>query len=119
MSEPIAAPADQAGDILTFSIVARDKPGVLVRIALVFARRGFNIESLAVSPGAIAGFARMTITSRGHARVLEQIIKHLAKLIDLEKIRPLRARASALEDLTSPQTELLEKMTARNFVTVP
>ena len=39
----------------TFSLVTRDKPGVLVRIALVFARRGYNIESLAVSPGATQG----------------------------------------------------------------
>jgi acetolactate synthase I/III small subunit len=45
----------------TFSLVTADRPGVLVRIALVFARRGYNIESLAVSPGAMEGFARLTI----------------------------------------------------------
>lgn len=67
----------------TFSLVVADRPGVLVRIALVFARRGFNIESLAVSPGAVEGFARMTITSRGHLEAREQILKQLAKLIDV------------------------------------
>jgi acetolactate synthase-1/3 small subunit len=67
----------------TFSLVTRDKPGVLVRIALVFARRGYNIESLAVSPGATAGFARMTILSRGDPENTEQIIKQLDKLIDV------------------------------------
>jgi acetolactate synthase small subunit len=72
-----------SSDSHTFSLVVQDKPGVLVRIALVFARRGFNIESLAVSPGAIGGFARMTIVSRGDPEVLEQIIKQLAKLIDV------------------------------------
>lgn len=70
----------------TLSLVTRDHPGVLVRIALVFARRGHNIESLAVSPGATDGYARMTITSRGKAQTLEQIIRQLAKLIDVVDI---------------------------------
>lgn len=72
---------DQA--LHTFSIVTKDLPGVLVRIALVFARRGYNIESLAVSPGAKPGFSRMTITSRGSTQNIEQIKKQLAKLIDV------------------------------------
>lgn len=72
---------DQA--LHTFSIVTKDLPGVLVRIALVFARRGYNIESLAVSPGAKPGFSRMTITSRGATQNIEQIKKQLAKLIDV------------------------------------
>jgi acetolactate synthase-1/3 small subunit len=67
----------------TFSLVTRDKPGVLVRIALVFARRGYNIDGLAVSPGATEGFARMTIVSRGDPENSEQIIKQLAKLVDV------------------------------------
>ena len=67
----------------TFSLVTRDRPGVLVSIALVFARRGYNIESLAVSPGASKGFARMTIVSRGAPENVEQIIKQLDKLVDV------------------------------------
>ena len=67
----------------TFSLVTADRPGVLVRIALVFARRGYNIESLAVSPGAVEGFARMTILSRGDPGNVDQIVKQLAKLIDV------------------------------------
>ena len=67
----------------TFSIITKDLPGVLVRIALTFARRGYNIESLAVSPGARSGFSRMTITSRGAPSNIEQIKKQLAKLIDV------------------------------------
>jgi acetolactate synthase-1/3 small subunit len=66
-----------------FSIVTHDHPGVLVRIALVFARRGYNIESLAVSPGVKPGFARMTITSRGDAQNVDQIVRQLAKLVDV------------------------------------
>ena len=67
----------------TFSLVTSDRPGVLVRIALVFARRGYNIESLAVSRGGAEGFARMTILSRGDPENSEQIVKQLAKLVDV------------------------------------
>lgn len=78
---PNLAPSPHA--LHTFSIITTDHPGVLVRIALVFARRGYNIESLAVSPGAKPGFSRMTITSRGAPQNVEQIQKQLGKLIDV------------------------------------
>jgi len=67
----------------TLSLFVNDKPGVLVRVALVFARRGYNIESLVVSPSAEGGFSRMTITCSGALDALEQIIKQLAKLVDV------------------------------------
>ena len=68
----------------TISILVRNKPGVLVRIALVFARRGYNIESLVVSADAVnAQFSRMTITCSGDPDTLDQIIKQLTKLIDV------------------------------------
>ena len=67
----------------TVSLGTRDHPGVLVRIALVVSRRGSNIESLAVSPGAVEGFARMTIVSRGDPNNADQILKQLAKLVDV------------------------------------
>ncbi|MEY4575876.1 MAG: hypothetical protein RL701_579 [Pseudomonadota bacterium] len=76
----------------TFSIITKDLPGVLVRIALVFARRGYNIESLAVSPGARIGFSRMTITSRGATENVDQIKKQLAKLIDVVYVTDHRDR---------------------------
>jgi acetolactate synthase-1/3 small subunit len=77
----------------TFSIITKDLPGVLVRIALVFARRGYNIESLAVSPGARSGFSRMTITSRGATQNIDQITKQLAKLIDVVYVTDHRDRS--------------------------
>ncbi len=75
----------------TISLLVANKPGVLVRVALVFARRGYNIESLVVSPAlsvvgveSTAGqFSRMTITCSGDVETLEQIIKQLEKLIDV------------------------------------
>jgi acetolactate synthase small subunit len=60
-----------------------NRPGVLVRVALVFARRGYNIESLVVSPAAKEDFSRITITCTGDLETLEQIIKQLAKLVDV------------------------------------
>ncbi len=68
----------------TMSVLVRNQPGVLVRVALVFARRGFNIESLVVSADPVnADFSRMTITCSGDPETLEQIIKQVAKLVDV------------------------------------
>ncbi len=74
-------PASRA--IQTISLYVNNKPGVLVRVALVFSRRGFNIESLVVSPAAEGRFSRMTITSSGDPETLDQIIRQLAKLVDV------------------------------------
>ncbi len=67
----------------TISLYVSDQPGVLVRVAMVFSRRGYNIESLVVSPAAVRGFSRMTITCSGDASILEQMIKQLSKLVDV------------------------------------
>jgi acetolactate synthase-1/3 small subunit len=67
----------------TISLYVHDRPGVLVRVAIVFARRGYNIESLVVSPSATEGFSRMTITCSGDPATLQQIIRQLAKLVDV------------------------------------
>lgn len=67
----------------TISVLVANKPGVLVRIALVFARRGYNIDSLVVSPTLNPKFSRMTITAKGDLETLDQIIKNVNKLIDV------------------------------------
>lgn len=77
------AATNPRADMHTISLFVNNKPGVLVRVALVFARRGYNIESLVVSAGADAQFSRMTITCSGNPQILEQIIKQLAKLVDV------------------------------------
>ncbi len=76
-------PVRTEAQIHTISLFVNNSPGVLVRVALVFSRRGFNIESLVVSPGAEGRFSRMTITCSGEVETLEQIIKQLAKLVDV------------------------------------
>ena len=70
-------------DIHTLSVLVANKPGVLVRVALVFARRGYNIDSLVVSPSVDPRFSRMTITAQGDPGTLDQIIKQASKLIDV------------------------------------
>lgn len=78
------SPLTPAAPAHTISILVRNKPGVLVRVALVFARRGYNIESLVVSADVANGeFSRMTITCSGDPETLDQIIKQLTKLIDV------------------------------------
>ena len=67
----------------TISIYVTNKPGVLVRISTIFSRRGFNIESLVVSPALDGRYSRMTITSVGDPKVLDQIIKQVQKLVDV------------------------------------
>lgn len=67
------------------SIYVANKPGVLVRVSHVFARRGFNIDSLVVSTGKDPRFSRMTITCTGNKETLEQIIKQVSKLVDVIK----------------------------------
>ena len=69
--------------IHTISFLVANKPGVLVRVALVFARRGYNIDSLVVSPSVNPKYSRMTITASGDPQTLEQIIKQSAKLVDV------------------------------------
>ena len=78
------ATGSHSAPVHTISIMVRNKPGVLVRIALVFSRRGYNIESLVVSTDVADGeFSRMTITCSGDPVTLEQIIKQVTKLIDV------------------------------------
>ena len=67
----------------TISMLVANQPGVLVRCAQVFARRGFNIDALVVSPSVNPKFSRMTITAQGNPEDLDQIIKQTAKLVDV------------------------------------
>ncbi len=67
----------------TISVLVANKPGVLVRMAQVFARRGYNIDSLVVSPTQGQEMSRITITAKGDPETLDQIIKQVAKLVDV------------------------------------
>lgn len=68
------------------SVTVRDQPGVLVRIAGLFARRGFNIESLSVAQSETPGLSRTTFVVHGEDDTIEQVQKQLQKLIDVIKV---------------------------------
>jgi len=73
----------------TISVLVEDEAGVLTRIAGLFARRGFNIESLAVGPAEQFGVSRITMVVPGDDHIIEQLIKQLYKLINVRNVRDI------------------------------
>lgn len=83
----------------TLSVLVEDKPGVLARVAILFARRGFNIESLAVGPTEVPEVSRMTIVVNVEKSPLEQVTKQLNKLINVLKIVELDPETSVQREI--------------------
>ncbi len=83
----------------TLSVLVEDKPGVLARVAALFSRRGFNIESLAVGPTEHPTVSRMTIVVAVEGLPLEQVTKQLNKLVHVLKIVELDPEASVQREL--------------------
>lgn len=73
----------------TVAVLVENNPGVLARVAGLFSRRGFNIDSLAVGRTDDPAISRMTIVVEGDERTLEQVTKQLHKLVDVIKITDL------------------------------
>jgi acetolactate synthase-1/3 small subunit len=74
----------------TISVLVEDKPGALTRIATMFARRGFNIDSLAVGPTERAGVSRITMRVDCSQHSLEQIEKQIHKLVNVLRVTELQ-----------------------------
>ncbi|HEX3825970.1 MAG TPA: acetolactate synthase small subunit [Sporichthyaceae bacterium] len=85
--------------IHTLSVLVENKPGVLARIAGLFSRRGFNIDSLAVGPTEHPEISRMTIAVNVEGNPLEQVTKQLNKLINVIKIVELEPASSVQREL--------------------
>ena len=83
----------------TLSVLVENKPGVLARVASLFSRRGFNIESLAVGPTEHDDVSRMTIVVNLEDQPLEQVTKQLNKLVEVIKIVELDGAASVSREL--------------------
>ena len=83
----------------TLSVLVENKPGVLARIAGLFSRRGFNIDSLAVGPTEHPDISRMTILVNVEELPLEQVTKQLNKLVEVIKIVELDAGTSVQREL--------------------
>jgi acetolactate synthase-1/3 small subunit len=81
------------------SILVENKPGVLARVAGLFARRGFNIGSLAVGPTDDPSISRMTLTVDGALHPIDQVTKQLHKLVNVIKIRDLEPEDTVSREL--------------------
>jgi len=83
----------------TVAVLVENRPGVLTRVAGLFSRRGFNIESLAVGVTENADTSRMTIVVSGDDNVLEQVMKQLNKLIDVIRVSDIPREDSVNREL--------------------
>ncbi len=83
----------------TIAVIVENKSGVLTRIAGLFSRRSFNIDSLSVGATDNPDYSRMTITVQGDEDVLEQVIKQLSKLINVIRISELAPGESVEREL--------------------
>lgn len=97
------------------TVLVNDQPGVLQRVASLFGRRGFNIESITVGQSEEQGLSRMVIITEGDNQTLEQIEKQLYKLIDVIKVvdlssKPMVSRELALIKVKAEPAERIEIM---------
>ena len=83
----------------TLSVLVENKPGVLARIAGLFSRRGFNIDSLAVGPTEHSDVSRMTVVVDVEELPLEQVTKQLNKLVEVLKVVELERSASVQREI--------------------
>ena len=94
----------------TLTALVEDKPGVLNRIASLFRRRGFNIESIAVGGSEQPGLSRMTVVVKGDSAAVEQVRKQLDKLINVVKVTDITEEEIVARELalikvkTTPST---------------
>ena len=84
---------------MVLSVLVGNTSGVLSRVAGLFSRRGYNIDSLTVSETENPSFSRMTIVVQGEDEILEQIHKQLSKLVDVKEITELKESSSVCREL--------------------
>jgi len=99
LEELEAAGQFRTGRKHVLSIMTENKPGVLARVAGLFARRGFNIDTLAVGPTDDPTISRFTITLDGAVHSIDQVTKQLHKLVNVLKIRDLEPEETLAREL--------------------
>ena len=99
LEELEAAGGIRTGRKHVLSILVENKPGVLTRIAGLFARRGFNIDTLAVGPTDDPTLSRITLTLDGAMHPIDQVTKQLHKLVNVIKIRDLEPTETVAREL--------------------
>ncbi len=99
LEELQAAGSTRSGRKHILSILVENKPGVLTRVAGLFARRGFNIDTLAVGPTEDERVSRVTLTLDGAMHPIDQVTKQLHKLVNVLKIRDLEPEETVAREL--------------------
>jgi acetolactate synthase I/III small subunit len=99
LEELEAAGSMRTGRKHILSILVENKPGVLTRISGLFARRGFNIDTLSVGPTDDENLSRITLTLDGAMHPIDQVTKQLHKLINVLKIRDLEPSETVAREL--------------------
>lgn len=94
---------------LVLSLLVENNPGVLSRVAGLFARRGYSIDSLSVGTTNDPKISRMTVVARGDALILQQIQRQLAKLVEVIEIFPLPEGDAVFRELVLVKVEANEK----------
>jgi acetolactate synthase I/III small subunit len=90
----------EAGKLKVISVLVENKPGVLHAIANLFRRRNFNIESITVGPTEETYTSRMTITINGDEKTIDQVVKQVAKQIDVLKVSELSQGSFVMRELS-------------------
>ncbi len=81
------------------SVLLENEPGALARVVGLFAQRGYNIDTLTVAPTEDETLSRLTLTTHGEDNVIEQITKHLHKIVDVVKVSDLTEGAHIEREL--------------------
>jgi acetolactate synthase-1/3 small subunit len=89
----------ETGKTKVISVLVENKPGVLHAIANLFRRRNFNIESITVGPTQQQDISRMTITINGDEKTIDQVVKQVAKQIDVLKVSELEQGSFVMREL--------------------
>ncbi|MEX0620807.1 MAG: acetolactate synthase small subunit [Solirubrobacterales bacterium] len=97
--EDLQASRTLSGRKHVLSILVQNRPGVLARVAGLFSRRGFNIDTLAVGPTDDANISRITLTLDGAVHPIDQVTKQLHKLINVLKIRDMEPEETVAREM--------------------
>ena len=111
----------ETGKTKVISVLVENKPGVLHLIANLFRRRNFNIESITVGPTQMPNIARMTITVNEDEKTIDQVIKQVAKQVDVLKVSELEQGSFVMRELSLIKVKVKdskERSDVINFVDV-
>jgi acetolactate synthase I/III small subunit len=97
--EELRVPGQLSGRKHILSILVENKPGVLARVAGLFSRRGFNIDTLAVGPTDDPSVSRITLTLDGAVHPIDQVTKQLHKLVNVLKIRDMEPEETVAREM--------------------